>query len=393
MIVPRRVRHKQDPLSQILDKVKQRLGASPLSVIYPKFEEVVLTLQQDLQHGLVGQNVADWLSGSIIRMLDLLPQSFGERFYFDTGMITALSEEWSQGSTRLSGTIYPKPGKDWRHVSLPLPNYGRAAMPVIDLVLIPGDDRLEDVDLLAYPLLCHELGHNALFKHDTAFPQSFRPALEQVTNGLLRQSLADQGAARVRARNMVTTVRQLWNPTANHYNWAHEIAVDVIALWTTGPAYLATFQDTLENEAPNPYQVGQSHPPYEVRANALIDASGRLGWEDYTHGLSERVAYWRQSHWREERNNRYVACASADLVRGCVTSAISVCEVLSLPKCSGETLKAVREKLDQGETPDWGSEVLIAAWLQCRQMDKDSFSAWESKAVRELAQAVIPEIR
>jgi hypothetical protein len=63
--VPRRIRHRQDLLSQSLDKVKQKLGSSPLSFVYPKVEEVVLTLQQDLQKGIVGQDVADQLSSSI----------------------------------------------------------------------------------------------------------------------------------------------------------------------------------------------------------------------------------------------------------------------------------------------------------------------------------------
>ena len=391
--MPRRVRHQQDPLSQSLNKARQMFGQSPFSFICRKVEEVVFALQQDLQHGLVGQDAASGLSGYIDGILNLLPQSFGERFFFDVGMITALAEEWSQGSTRLSGTIFPKPSTDWGHMSLPLANYGRAAIPVIDLVLIPGDDRLEDIDLLVYPFLSHELGHNALFKYDTVFPQSFWPMLEQFTNGLLRQSLPDKGAARSRARDTVTIIRQLWSPTANHYNWTHEIAMDVIALWTTGPAYLATFHDILEDEELNPYHVGQSHPPYEIRANALIDASNRLGWEDYTQGLTERVAHWSRSHWRKERNNRYVACASPDLVRGCVTSVITTCETLSLPRCSGETLDAIQKKLNQSETPDLGSEVLITAWMQCQQMDTDSFNAWESSVVRELAQAVIPEIR
>ena len=255
---------------------------------------------------------------------------------------------------------------------------------MIDLILLPGDDRLEDVDLLAYPFLSHELGHNALFKYDKVFPQSFWPVLEQVTNSLQRQSLADKGAARSRARDTVTLIRQLWSPTANHYNWAHEIAMDVIALWTTGPAYLATFHDILEDEELNPYLVGQSHPPYEIRANALIDTSNRLGWENYTQNLTDQVAHWRQSHWWKERNNRYVACASPDLAQGCVTSVITACETLSLPRCSGETLKVIQEKLNRGEIPDLGSEVLIAAWMQWQHMDKDSFSAWESSVVREL---------
>ena len=389
----RRARRKQDPLSQSLDKARRMLELSPLVCIYQKVEEVVSTLQQDLQRGFAGQDAADWLSGHIERMLDLLPQSFGERFYFDASMISTLSEAWGGGSTRLSGMIVPKPSQDWGHMSLPLATYDRTAMHVIDLVLIPGEDRLEDVDLLAYPFLSHELGHNALFKYDKVFPQSFWLVLEQVTNGLLRQSLADKGAARSLARDTVTLIRQLWSPTANHYNWAHEIAMDVIALWTTGPAYLATFHDILEDEELNPYLVGQSHPPYEIRANALIDASNRLGWENYTQSLTDQVAHWRQSHWWKERNNRYVACASPDLVRGCVTSVIAACETLSLPRCTGETLKGIQEKLNCGETPDFGSEVLIAAWMQWQHMDKDSFSAWESSVVRELAQAVMPEIR
>ncbi len=188
-------------------------------------------------------------------------------------------------------------------------------------------------------------------------------------------------------------IRRLWSPTADHYNWAHEIAMDVIALWTTGPAYLATFQEILEDEALNPYQVGKSHPPYEVRVNALIDASNHLGWKHYTRDLAKRVAHWRRSHWQKERNNLYVACASPDLVRGSVTSAIKACETLSLPRCTKETLESIRKKLDQGETPDLGSEVLISAWLQYQQMDTDHFNAWERDVVRELAQAVIPEIR
>ena len=75
-------------------------------------------------------------------------------------------------------------------------------------------------------------------------------------------------------------------------------------------------------------------------------------------------------------------------VRSAVRLSIAV-----LANSSRETLKGIQEKLNCGETPDFGSEVLIAAWMQWQHMDKDSFSAWESSVVRELAQAVMPEIR
>src|SRR5205823_14284386 len=127
MIVARRVHHKQDPLSQGLAKARRRLELSPLFCIYQKVEDMASTLQQDLQRGFVGQDAADSLSGHIDRMLELLPQSFGERFYFDASMILALVEEWSRGNTQLSGMIVPKTSQDWGHMSLPLATYDRIA--------------------------------------------------------------------------------------------------------------------------------------------------------------------------------------------------------------------------------------------------------------------------
>jgi hypothetical protein len=177
--MPRRERQRQNPLHEALNKVKQRLRQSPFAFISQRFEEVAVALQQDLQHGFVSRDAESKLSGSIDSMLDLLPQLFGEKFWFDVGMISALAEEWSQGHTQLSGTIFPKPYEEWGHTSISLPTYGHRATYVIDLILIPGNNRLEDVDLLAYPFLNHELGHNALFKYDTIFPQSFWPVLEQ----------------------------------------------------------------------------------------------------------------------------------------------------------------------------------------------------------------------
>src|SRR6185369_5310451 len=109
MTVARRERRKQDPLNQVLDKVRRILAPSPLACICQQLEEVLFPLQ----HGLAGHDAVDRLSASIAGMLDLLPQSFGERFYFDAGMIAALAEEWSRESTRLSSMIVPKPSNDW----------------------------------------------------------------------------------------------------------------------------------------------------------------------------------------------------------------------------------------------------------------------------------------
>jgi hypothetical protein len=279
--------------------------------------------------------------------------------------------------------ILPKPAKEWGHMSVPLATCGKASTHVIDLILFRGEDELERVDLLEYPFLCHEMGHNALFKYGMSFADRFAAELERISNAMLRQSLPDRGAAKAHAQQTVHEIRQLWNPTPNHYNWAHEIAVDVIALWTCGPAYLASFQDFLENEDPNPYQIGQSHPPYAVRVSALSAASDQLGWGSRANGLKGIDDKWRSSTWKRERTNRYTACANPELVRACIDSSIAVCEALGLPKCTASTIQGIQKKLDEKETPELGAELLVAAWLARECSDEQTFIEWERRIVRE----------
>ena len=88
-------------------------------------------------------------------------------------------------------------------------------------------------------------------------------------------------------------------PSPNHFDWSHEIAADMIAFWTCGPAYVAALFDVLEYDGLNPYKIGPGHPPYEVRANALLYAGESLGWEAYLSDLRDIVGRWRvSSTWR-----------------------------------------------------------------------------------------------
>lgn len=55
--------------------------------------------------------------------------------------------------------------------------------------------------------------------------------------------------------------------TPDHKNWVHEIAADLIALLIFGAAYLACFEDVLEDAALNPY--GVAPEPSAVRMHSL----------------------------------------------------------------------------------------------------------------------------
>jgi hypothetical protein len=232
----------------------------------------------------------------------------------------------------------------------------------------------------------HELGHNVLFKLDEVFAPEFNRSLDCYTNKLQRTSLADKGTAKQQARRNVDEIRQLWGPSPNHLDWSHEIAADLIAFWTCGPAYIAALLDVLEDDGLNPFKIGPGHPPYEVRANALLYTGESLGWETYLSDLRDLVGQWRvSSTWRRERNNRYVMNANPELIRECVGAALAACTALGLPQLTPAAMENVTRMLDRGTSPELGSELLVAAWLQRSRTDEESFAAWERATVEELS--------
>lgn len=288
----RRSRRKQDRLDQVLTSVQRRFSDTPLRCIGGRLEETISALQKGLNSDGTSHDDAERLAVYIESLMGHLPQSFGPRFHFDAGMISALSDEWSTGNCQLSRMIIPQLSSDWGHQSIPLPAFANDSIDVIDMILFPGRASLQDVDLLNYPFLCHELGHNVLFKFDEVFGPKFASELDQFSHMLQRRSLADKGAAKQKAQRSVDEIRQLWGPSPTHKNWAHEIAADIIALWTCGPAYVAALLDVLEDSTPNPYHVDQAHPPYELRAKSLLHAGELLGWAAHLNNLHDVIETW-----------------------------------------------------------------------------------------------------
>ena len=219
------------------------------------------------------------------------------------------------------------------------------------MIHLPGDDNTADIDLLNYPFICHELGHNILFRDGDAFITAFGQELDAALAAIQRQTLGIRGSARQVADATSEQVRRYWTPTSDQYNWAHEIAADVISTWLSGPAYLATLQDVMEADGLNPYQLGQSHPPYEIRARALTDAAGRLGWAYYTGAIQSLLDRWSSTTaLSEERTNLHVACGDPRLLGGAVSAAIQTCEALSLPCCTPARIAALEDRKDKGNT-------------------------------------------
>jgi hypothetical protein len=376
----RQRRDRQDHLGQLLTQVERRFQESPLSAVGELLVGTLTDLQTSAQAGFTEPEAVEHVVAFVSYVLESLPCTFGDRFTFDAQILSELVADCSQGGAQFSSNLIPKPSGTWGHQTIKSvdPKYPY----VLNVIQLPGEDNLAEIDLRDYPFACHELGHNLLLRQGDAFCAAVKQILDEVINGLHRQTLALQGSGKEIVGRTIEDIRRYWTPTDNHRNWAHEIAVDVIALWTCGPAYLAALQYVLEDPKTNPYQLGQSHPPYEVRAKAMVEAANMLGWAYYTGDYLALIEAWPKSPWAGDRTNLYAACADLRLVNGCVAAALETCRSLALPCCTPAMVESVREKLGQQELPDLGIEIVVAAWVSCNQADEQLYLEWERSVIR-----------
>ncbi len=368
------------------------LKLSPLEPIAKELEEYFDFFRQVSQSPSSSEQAAYGLE-IVASILENLPQSFEERFEFDAVMIQAIAQEWNGQQQKLSGTLIPCSGEEWLHKSFSLPfgplnGIGKS----ISLIHIPGEDALDEVDLLTYPFMCHEMAHNLLYFNDPYFKPEFNRELNQYLNSLRLKSIADQGKSRIQSQRTISQIEELWSPGANHQNWAHEITMDIVALWTCGPAYIAAFQDEIQDEVEkkgkDPYFIGQSHPPYAVRIDILERTSDRLGWEDYTDRIRMLRQNWSKPPHRRRMNNHYLALTDPVLIEVCIASALDACEKYQILRCDRTTIKKVKEILRNNELPGFGVEVIIAAWLM-EQKERSAYREWENKFVRRLYESIM----
>jgi hypothetical protein len=347
-------------------------------------KEAVIDIQQAVQSGAGLSEAA--LAKDIDSMLDLLPKSFGDRFRFDSAMIATTVDALNEVGIQLNPMIVPLHSNSWGHDSLPLPWKKGDQISMVDFILIPGDDRLEDINLLSYPFIFHEVGHNLLFRYGSAFSDSFRAELDRISSTFRLSSIADRGSARSQAQRRIELIRGYWLPSANHKNWAYELAIDIVALWLCGPAYLAALHDKLDEPHVQPYFLEQEHPPNFARLSVLVNVAAELGWSNHVAALVQLLERWKQTRWSSGSGprNRYVALVDPQIVNACVTSSLATCKTLRLPLCNEVMLRRIRQEISSGETPEFGMDVVIGAWLVHEERGESGYGQWESSTVSNL---------
>ena len=381
-------RPHRDQLQWLRSKL-QELGQGPFSAIAKELESELSFVHEQVQAENSLPDALKILLSKTEVVVKILPPEAGDRFWFDAQMIASIQESWDHVSQRLSGTIIPNYDQHWGHVSAYMPSGRRDEhRKSVNVIFIPREDRVENINLLAYPFLCHELGHNLFYYDDSSFVECFAKVLDKVIGSLRLRSIADKGSATSKSRKLIEEIETLWYPAPNHHNWAHEMGIDMVALWTAGPSYLAAFQDEAEESSKDPYLINQEHPPYAVRVEALLKASAQLGWSDYARPLEQIVKDWLDSGWKEGLDNHYRALTDSRLVDACISCSFEACESFSLPLCDVALVDRVRGVLGRKELPDFGIELMLAAWLTHQTVSEKDYDKWEQATVKDLVASI-----
>jgi len=367
-------------IQQISEEIKHLRG-TPLMVIGQEIERTLaplLTAQDGDVTGPVSQ-----LIGHLNDLILALPKTFGQRFLFDAALIRTLMEEWNP-KLKLQRLALPGYDPGWGYRRLPMPSFNRESTLVFDLFLIPGREILDDVDLLDYPWIMHEMAHCLMNLRPDEFPDAFRIDLQRHFRDLRLLAFADRGRAREKADSALREVERFWTPARDQRDWAHEIAFDVFALWTCGPAFINAFHNTLRDRNPDPFIKLQDHPPYVVRVAALISAAKKLHFGGYLGQISGTHHAQRKTVERAGKKNDLLLFAPDDLIESCVNASI-----IAAGKFELRRWRDVEPEQFLAE-PSFGIDLLAAANAASRkwQANPSDYAEWQQRAVGELAASV-----
>lgn len=310
------------------------------------------------------------------RILDRLPDATQERFIFDALMIQSLAQRWS-GNSSLSNAIMPAYGEEWRferYKLFPGPSEGQFYM--LELIVVRGENNLDDANLLEYPWLVHELVHSLFYRNSAVVAEALKQRLTIPLRDLQSGLVSDRGQVRSIRQQQTEQIVKFWTPSEDHLNWAHELAIDVIGLATVGPAYGWNFLLETAKDTFRPFELVQSHPPFAIRCQALCLAAERLAWDELARWLTERMRRWTTSKEFGPIENMYRAAADSACIAAGLDATFDLIRTLQLPIFGRHDWDKAAENIRAGTQPALGAEMLAATWHAYNTFDESAFHHW-----------------
>ena len=227
------------------------------------------------------------------------------------------------------------------------------------------------------------MGHGLFAKCPPEFLQDYVQVVDYHCKPLIRKAISDSPDVRALTKAHVARLRQCWLPRGDQRSWIHELAVDLFALWSCGPAFLAAMKDVTESPQLDPFDIESAHPPYELRIRILADCARYLGWEKEAVPLERMLQQWESRKAGLQNYNYYIALTPRDLTEEAITWALNGCRAWKIPRCDRAALLAIEERRRRKLAVNSAFELIVSAALLFEQ-DPQNYPAWESATVRSL---------
>lgn len=239
-----------------------------------------------------------------------------------------------------------------------------------------------------YSWLVHEIGHFIIEKNKTRFSLHYDPLFNEVQNGFILSSLASRSLAKEKSDAFQQQFSDYWSfPKSEEQwtvgRWPLELIIDGFCLWILGPAYIKVFVDSQKEM--QGFILERSHPPVELRATALLQFSGELGWaNEYTRDLAASVNRWQieLNGFEASKKNQYLSFKNLQLIQAAHEAVISFLGSLGIPKLKPEDMLRIQQAAVSGESLT-ATELLVAASLMANHFgsDDDAMAKWECLAI------------
>jgi hypothetical protein len=146
----RRSHNRLDRLEDLLVQVTLRLANTPLAAIGQTLTTAISDVQTSVASRLASPEAAVQIAGYVGAVLELLPNSFGDRFTFDAQLIHILATEFSPpGTTPPSSMLVPRPSQTRDHQTVAMPSYGALYAHAVDIIHFPGSDYVASLSTFA----------------------------------------------------------------------------------------------------------------------------------------------------------------------------------------------------------------------------------------------------
>jgi hypothetical protein len=192
------------------------------------------------------------------------------------------------------------------------------------------------------------------------------------------RAAADTGSAARHSAQQLDSLIRYWTPRCDQRDWSHEVATDIAALWSLGPAFLMRFMRLLGDEPGNVWSAADQHPPYLTRADALARAAEQLGWADEAWALREEVRVLRE---RPDRDTSALVYADPELLLAAVDASLEACHALSIPAMKPERFAALRRACQSGTAAFTGIDLIAAGAIARTILSEADYATWHDQAV------------